>query len=189
LNFPSHFSTSRLLLYSPKSLKRLLRLVKNKISYIVPGYPSNDDIKLATYLQVPMMMGEPQKNLVMSMKSSAKRLFANHDIPAPPGAYEIYDEKEFVNSLTVLIANNLAIDNWIFKIDDEFSGRGIATFTVGDLKQIKSIRKSKPEISEALLASIKEIIIYVINPPAKKYKFYLFLFFIICHSIYQQRSE
>lgn len=46
--FPSHTPTSKLLLYSPKTLKRILSLVRGKFSYIVPGYPSNDDVKLAT---------------------------------------------------------------------------------------------------------------------------------------------
>lgn len=31
-----------------------------KLSYIVPGYPSNDDIKLAKSLDVPLMSGDPQ---------------------------------------------------------------------------------------------------------------------------------
>lgn len=60
--------------------------------------------------------------MVLSTKSAARRLFNQLEIPTSPGTYEIYDEKEFVNSLALLIANNLNIDNWIFKIDDEFNG-------------------------------------------------------------------
>lgn len=59
LNFPSHFSTSRLLMYSPKCLKRIKSIIKNRVSYIVPGYPSNDDIKLSHALGIPLMSGEP----------------------------------------------------------------------------------------------------------------------------------
>ena len=62
----------------------------------------------------------------MSTKSAAKRLFNTLEIPTSPGSYEIYDEKEFINSLSMLIANNLQIEIWLFKIDDEFHGRGIA---------------------------------------------------------------
>ncbi len=47
---PSHFSLSKKLLYSPKAIKRILKIVRGKVSYIVPGYPSNDDVKLANEL-------------------------------------------------------------------------------------------------------------------------------------------
>lgn len=159
LNFPSHFSTARLLLYSPKAMKRIKTLIKNKPSFIIPGFPSNDDIKLATQLKIPLMSGVPQKHFTYSSKSAAKRLFLNCDIPCPPGAYEIYDEKELLNSLTILIANNVNINNWIFKIDDEFNGRGIAWFSVTGIEYFKELRKiEKIEITEGLLGRIKMIL-------------------------------
>lgn len=74
LRFPSHFSTSRLLIYSPKAIKRILTLIKNKTSYIVPGYPSNDDILLSTALNIPLYSGDPQQHLLCSTKSGAKRI-------------------------------------------------------------------------------------------------------------------
>lgn len=46
--FPSHYSTSRLLLLSPKCMNRIKALIKGKVAYVVPGYPSNDDIKLSS---------------------------------------------------------------------------------------------------------------------------------------------
>ena len=63
-----------------------------------------------------------------SSKSGAKRIFADCEVPTPPGAYEIFEEKEFINTLAILIFNNLKVDTWIFKIDDESSSRGIAWF-------------------------------------------------------------
>jgi hypothetical protein len=50
--FPSHFSLSQILLYSPRIMKRIKRLIKNKNAYIIPGIPSNDDIKLSNTLNV-----------------------------------------------------------------------------------------------------------------------------------------
>ena len=59
MRFPSHFSTSRLLMYSPKALFRIKQLIKNKNSIIIPGFPSNDDVKLSTTLNVPLYSGDP----------------------------------------------------------------------------------------------------------------------------------
>ena len=39
-------------------------------------------------------------------------------------------------SLARLIAHNLFVNNWIFKIDDEFDGRGHASFNVESIKTI-----------------------------------------------------
>ena len=51
-SFPSHFGLSLVLLYSPRIIKRIKRLIKNKYAYIIPGVPSNDDIKLSNTLNV-----------------------------------------------------------------------------------------------------------------------------------------
>ena len=44
------------------------------------------------------------------------------EIPIPLGVFELYDMEEIINSLTILITNNLNTNTWIFKIDNEFSG-------------------------------------------------------------------
>ncbi len=45
--FPHHFSLAQVLIYSPKTIKRIKNLIKGKQAYIVPGVPSTDDIKLS----------------------------------------------------------------------------------------------------------------------------------------------
>jgi IQ domain-containing protein H len=55
--------------YSPKIIKRIKKIIKNKEAYIVPGYVSTDDIKLSDLLKVPIMSGEPQKSKILSTKS------------------------------------------------------------------------------------------------------------------------
>ncbi len=59
----------------------------------------------------------------------------------------------------MLIANNFNINSWIFKIDDEFSGRGLAIFNVDSLKSLKEI-KLRGNISnvEKNIKDIKEIL-------------------------------
>ena len=55
---------------------------------------------------IPLYGGEPQKHFVNSTKSGSRVLFTNCNIPIPPGANEIYEETELINTLTVLIVNN-----------------------------------------------------------------------------------
>jgi hypothetical protein len=78
--------------------------------------------------------------MIYSTKSGAKRVFNICDIPTPPGAFEIYEEKEFINTLAILILNNIKIDTWIFKVDDENNSRGIAYLNVDSVAFIKKLR-------------------------------------------------
>ena len=43
-------------------------------------------------------------------------------------------------SLAKLIANNLYVTTWIFKIDDEYNGRGHAYINVDNIKPLSDLR-------------------------------------------------
>ena len=90
--FPHHFSLSQILLYSPKTIKRIKNLIKGRQAYIVPGIPSTDDIKLSIMLSVPILCGEPSKQNLYSTKSGSKKIFQLADVPTPISSIDIYDE-------------------------------------------------------------------------------------------------
>jgi hypothetical protein len=50
-----------------------------------------------------------------------------------------------INTLAVLIANNREIDTWLFKIDDEFGSRGIATINVSKIRAIRKVLEKYPK--------------------------------------------
>lgn len=102
----------------------------------MPGIASIDDIKLSIRLAIPILCGQPSKQHLYSTKSGAKKIFQLADVPSPICQVDIYDETEFVHSLAQLIAKNLYVSTWIFKIDDEFNGRGHAYLNVDTIKPI-----------------------------------------------------
>jgi hypothetical protein len=79
------------------------------------------DIKLSIQLGVPILCGEPVKTNTFSSKSGAKRIFQKCDIPIPVSAYDIYSPAEFETALARLIANNLDVNIWLFKMADEMA--------------------------------------------------------------------
>jgi hypothetical protein len=79
-------------------------------------------------------------------------------VPTPISAYDIYDRNEFINSLARLIAHNLFVNTWIFKIDDEVNGRGHASLNVDTVKTIQELRKRKVEMTEAVIEKICEVV-------------------------------
>ena len=124
----------------------------------MPGVVNENDIKLSIALAVPILTGEHQDVKLFQTKSGAKRIFQIADIPIPIGSHDIHNKEDFFDKLTKLIATNLYINTWIFKIDDEFNGRGHASINMIDIKTISELRKRKVEMTEAITKKLKEVI-------------------------------
>jgi hypothetical protein len=88
-------------------------------------------------------------------------------VPTPISAYDIYDKSEFFASLSRLIAHNLFVNTWLFKIDDEVNGRGHASLSVETVKTIVELRKRKVEMTELVIEKIQEVIQKVIVKKVK----------------------
>jgi len=91
----------------------------------VPGTPSVDDIKLCSRMGICLFSGSPALNAKYSLKSKSKEIFIESGISVPPGSSQVSTEKEILIALTKLIANNMTVQRWVFKIDDEYGSRGI----------------------------------------------------------------
>lgn len=129
-------------------------MIANNQTYIVPGKVSEYDIQLSIHLSIPIITGDPQITKIFSTKSGAKRIFQLADIPVPIGIHDIYSEKDFYEHLTKLVSTNIYTNTWIFKIDDEFNGRGHASINVGNLKTIIELRKRKVQMTDAIASKL-----------------------------------
>ncbi|UJR21396.1 hypothetical protein I4U23_024486 [Adineta vaga] len=126
-SFPKHnMCLSTLLKYSPKALKQIKTLIKDRQAYLVSGISHMDDLHIAEYLNIPIYGCEPEASYLYSTKSGSKRIFKSSNVPMPFGEYDIYDEKHLLNALTQLIIDHSDVQRWLFKIDDQFDGLGIA---------------------------------------------------------------
>ncbi|KAL4447016.1 hypothetical protein ABPG74_013868 [Tetrahymena malaccensis] len=155
--FPK-FSTVKLLYYSPLALKKIKDLIQNKNAYIVPGVPCKEDNLVGMALKIPIFCGNYDIVNNLCKKSQAKQLFEECKFPTAPGAENIFDEEDLINKLTILIAKYSNVNTWVFKIDGEFKGRGIAFFSLESIRVLSDIRKQKKEIDESQVSKIREIV-------------------------------
>lgn len=148
-------------------MKRIQNLIKGRQAYIVPCKVNDFDVKLSIALAVPIMCGEPEKVNLYSTKSGAKRIFQQADVPTPIAAYDIYDRTDFEVNLARLIAHNLFVNTWIFKIDDEYNGRGHASLNVETIKTVVELRKKKVEMTESIIEKLLEVLKKVLPKKVK----------------------
>ncbi len=61
-----------------------------------------------------------------------------------------------LHTLTKLVATNLNVERWVFKIDDEYGSRGVAYLDVSSIKPISDFKKLGVEITEEVTQRIHE---------------------------------
>mmetsp|Transcript_22620 Transcript_22620/g.44816 ORF Transcript_22620/g.44816 Transcript_22620/m.44816 type:complete len:1178 (+) Transcript_22620:87-3620(+) len=140
---PEHFSLAKLVLYSPRLLKRIRQAIRGRPAYIVPCELGPEDLQLAVHLNLPILSPEPDVAALFGSKSGSKRIFAAAEVPSPPGAHDIFDEDDFYSFFAKLIVDHLDCARWLFKIDNEYGGRGIAYFDTAQVKIISIVRREK----------------------------------------------
>ena len=120
-----------------------MRLTKNKISYIIPGEPSTIDMRLSMYLESPILYTENAVSSSIFTKSGSRRVFEICELSTPIGEWSINNREDLFSKLSNLISNYPSINIWLFKIDDEFGGRGIGYIQLDKFKHIIQIKKER----------------------------------------------
>lgn len=167
IKFSQHYSLAQQVYYSPFCLRNIRSHVMDKICYIVPGKFNEYDYNLSVLLGIPMLSGQPEHIAKYSSKSGAIKLFKELDIPTAPGASNIKSEDEFFDNLSQLVAQNLNVPGWLFKIDNEFSGRGHAWININEIRNIVFLKNQKIEMTESIVLKLKELLQRVIHAKAK----------------------
>jgi len=146
-------SLATVLLYSPRALKRIQTFVGDRPAYIVPNLVGADDVRVSMKLQIPLLGPEDRISATFSSKSGCKRLFAAAQVNMPPAAYDIYSEEDCFLALTRLVIRYPLVRRWLFKLDDEFGGRGHVCFDMATLNcqnRIEAFNARYPNAAELI---------------------------------------
>ena len=158
--------------YSPEQMKKITFITEGKNAYIVNGYPSNYDLILSAKLNVPILTGDPNVNRNYSTQHTSKLLFDDINLPTMPHSEVLVDEKDMIKSFAKLILDNTNFDKWVFKINDEFQGRGIADYSTDGLELVSKVKNDptlakSEEIQNELEACLKRFLPSHLTPASQ----------------------
>jgi len=130
-------------MFSCISLSKIRKVIKGKICYIVPGIISKYDLDLSIFMECPILVNEFELTKTLFTKSGSKRVFELTNMAFPISAWDIRNEEEFYNSLIDLIKKYITVNIWIFKMDTDVNGRGIAYIQLDKIKDFVELRKER----------------------------------------------
>ncbi|EAR96432.2 IQ calmodulin-binding motif protein (macronuclear) [Tetrahymena thermophila SB210] len=157
--FPQHFSLSKILYYSPISLKYIKEQIKGKIAYIVPSIPNIEDKSIGLYLEIPLLCGNIENVCKLNRRDYGRMLLKELDIPLTHGEEFIFSEGELINKLTLMIIKDVNITTYFVKLNNEINGRGIAQIQLENVKYFRKLRNSiNYQFTEKRIMKIRKII-------------------------------
>ena len=162
-----HYSISELLLLSPYTLNYIKKYVGNKYAYIVPGNVSKVEVEISMLLDIPILMGDLFQSQIFFSKSGSKIVFNENKINFPFSAWDIKSEFQFYSSLAHLVNLYPDFNIWIFKMDYEVNGRGIAYIQLDRLDSYINLKNKKEKFKDQKKYEVELYEIFKKNLPNK----------------------
>lgn len=134
---PPGLSLTKQILMSSKTMKLLGAMIKGKTTYIVPGIVSQDELLLASKLNIPLLAAEPRVAQVLGTKSGGKSVVELAEVATPLGAYHLKNTRDLFTVLSKCIVEYRDVARWLVKIDSESGSRGHAYFDVSRLRCVQ----------------------------------------------------
>ena len=184
-NLSDKYSISEKLLLSPNTINKIKEIIGEKEAYIVPGNYGKSEMEISILLNVPILMGDLFQSQGIFTKSGSKLVFEANELNVPISAWDIKTEYEFYASLSHLIITYPNYNIWVFKMDNEINGRGIAYIHLDKIQPLvelkkkintMSIKKYEELLCECLKNNISQKIKICADYLYKSWENYLFNF-------------
>ena len=167
--FPEYFSLSKLLYLSPRTLNFIKLKCKNKYSYIIPGIVGQMEEHLSYLLDIPILMGNPEKINSLFNKSGVKSFLEINEIPFPMSAWDIKTSEEFYSSLAHLIALYPSIRVWIMRANNDINGSTISYIDTDKIDFIVQLKKDKKTNKHITVELFQEKLYYQLKNIVNKH--------------------
>jgi hypothetical protein len=150
LRLPQHLPLSQMLWCSTSALKKLklqVRPYKNVV--MVPTAVSWIERKLSNILNIPLLSPDPFVGEMIQTRSFAKQIFIDACVNIPIGSHDIKSHSDFMISLTRLIACNIDVNRWIFRLNYDYNNETLAYLDTERLSVTASLRHEYDQVLSA----------------------------------------
>lgn len=136
----NQLSLSGMLLFSTDTQLKIKKIIGDRLTYFVGGYPGFQDVQLGVAMNVPFLTGDPALNLKFCSSFHVKKFLHLQGFPYMVFSQKIAKDKDLEISFAKILAANPQYSNWKFEIDGEYGGKGTATICVDTVSIMQTLR-------------------------------------------------
>lgn len=133
------------MLLSSDTQAKLKKIVDNRPSYFVGGYPGFQDVLLGVAMDTPFLTGDPALNLKFCSSFHTKKFLHVQGFPYMVFSQKISKDKDLEQAFAKILAANPQYSNWRFEIDGEQGGKGTATICVDTVSIMQTLKQIDDE--------------------------------------------
>eukprot|EP00607_Mallomonas_marina_P001301 CAMPEP_0182434300 /NCGR_PEP_ID=MMETSP1167-20130531/68962_1 /TAXON_ID=2988 /ORGANISM="Mallomonas Sp, Strain CCMP3275" /LENGTH=934 /DNA_ID=CAMNT_0024624007 /DNA_START=118 /DNA_END=2922 /DNA_ORIENTATION=- len=143
----SHMPLAEVLWYCSATLRKLRALVKQFSSAIIicnaVGWAEK---RISNFLRVPLFSPDTTVADTLTGPSFSKQAFLDAQVNIPLGAHDISVEEDFMLTLARLIASNIEVNRWIFKLNSDDHNDTLAYLDVQNIAMVRTIRGEQVQL-------------------------------------------
>ena len=130
LTRPPHFdenvSLAKVLLCNIIALQKISQYLEKGMSYILPAIAGADELELANTWRTPMLANEEVTSQLLHNHIKQRKVAISAEVLVPPALTTFEDELSIYQALAQLMDENPNVKRWVFKMNGQLRGRGIA---------------------------------------------------------------
>ncbi|KAI8910308.1 hypothetical protein EDD86DRAFT_275386 [Gorgonomyces haynaldii] len=107
-------------------MEDIAAFIQDRNAYLLPAFPSAHELELCKTWHLPMLGSEEWSVKLLHNRVEQRKLALDLGTAVPPGTDDIQIEQDIYTQLQRLLKEYPDVPRWIFKINGEPDGRGIA---------------------------------------------------------------
>lgn len=145
---PPHCTVAFSLWCSNVALRRIRSIVRRSpVAMLVPATISWTEKRLANYLDLPLLSGEPSVCESICSRSFLKKLFTDVSVSIPIGAHDIFSVDDLLVALSRLVASNISIKRWLIRLNSDWNNESTTYLDMDKIPLITNLRTEQNQMA------------------------------------------
>lgn len=173
---PPQLPLAHALWYCSSTLRRLKQLIlKYPNATIVSSSMGWAEKRISNFLKVPILAPDASVSEMLSTPSFSKKIFVDCGVSFAMGAHDIASQDDFMLALSRLIASNLDVNRWIFRLNSDVVNETVAILDTAKCSLVRVLRSEQTAMlqkhnadpqawfSKHVQASVRKRLVYVLE--------------------------